>query len=43
MGISAPNDLEYGANIRFPIQCLINTELKQVSKIIRLRHFAGQS
>jgi hypothetical protein len=42
MRISAPNDLEYGVNIRSLMQYLTNTELKQVSKITRLRHFAGQ-
>ena len=43
MGISDPNDLEYGVNIRFEIQSLTNTELKHVSKIMRLRHFTEQS
>ena len=41
MRISDPNDLEYGANTRFPIQSHTNTALKQVSKIMRLRHFVG--
>ena len=39
MRISEPNDLEYGANTTFPIQSLTNTELRQVSKIMRLRQF----
>jgi len=41
MRISAPNNLEYGANTTFAIQSPTNTVLKQVSKIMRLRHFMG--
>ena len=39
MRISAPNNWKYGVNTRFLIQTPTNTELKQVSKIVRLRHF----
>jgi hypothetical protein len=38
MRISDPNVLECGVNTRFPTQFPTNTELKQVSKIVRAKH-----